>query len=160
MNTSPGRTHRYYTGKPLFPFGFGLSYANFSYANLNIVPAVLSESDVNVSISVSLARVDRKISIPADEVVQVYGSFQKGSKGLASIPLQQLIAFTRLHAIPATDNIQEVQFIVPRSSFILMSPEGNMTVMPGEWKIWVGGGPPNSVEYQGNPVLQGVLWVA
>merc|ERR1719272_1834053 len=29
--TNPGRTHRFYTGKPTLPFGFGLSYSSFTY---------------------------------------------------------------------------------------------------------------------------------
>jgi beta-glucosidase len=32
MNAGAGRTHRYYTGKPLFPFGYGLSYTKFQYS--------------------------------------------------------------------------------------------------------------------------------
>ena len=46
-NVRDGRTYMYYTGTPLYPFGFGLSYTNFSYSNLTI-----SSSNVNNSCSV------------------------------------------------------------------------------------------------------------
>src|SRR6185436_13251322 len=67
------RTYRYFGGKPLYPFGYGLSYSKFEYSNLK-----LSSNDLTAGDSLT-ADVDVKnTSGPdGDEVVQLYITFPK-----------------------------------------------------------------------------------
>lgn len=40
-----GRTYRYFQGEPLYPFGFGLSYSNFEYDSMNLIPTIAAGDD-------------------------------------------------------------------------------------------------------------------
>ena len=157
MATPPGRTHRYFTGTPLRPFGFGLSYVNFSYDSLSVTPPSLAPTDAVVTIA---ARVTHSGGAPlvADEVSLLFGSYQLASSGVASIPVQQLLAFVRLHDI-APGETRDVTFVVPREALALIDADGVMRVQPGTWKIWLGGGPPTAKAFGGGDVLEGALVV-
>jgi beta-glucosidase len=64
---SPGRTYRYFTGTPLYPFGWGLSYTKFEYSKLSVTAAPTTTQDVVVRVAVKNAG-----AAAGDEVVQVY----------------------------------------------------------------------------------------
>jgi beta-glucosidase len=72
------RTYRYFTGKPLYPFGFGLSYSQFEYSSPVTSGTVVTTEVTNTS--------DR----PGDEVVQLYTTNPDGSN-------PQLRGFKRIH---------------------------------------------------------------
>lgn len=79
-------TYLYYTGKPLFPFGHGLSYTKFRYSE----PAVRLDGEaIRISIDVT-----NLTDTPSDEVVQAYISAPRFG---AFVPLKQLKAFRRVH---------------------------------------------------------------
>lgn len=40
--TMPGKTYRYFSGDPLYPFGYGLSYSIFEYYNINLIPTIMA----------------------------------------------------------------------------------------------------------------------
>ncbi len=155
MATPPGRTHMYFSGVPLIPFGFGLSYANFSYAGLQVAPAALGPSDAAFTVSATLTHAGGAAS---DEVVQLYGRFDAPSVGLASVPLLQLLGFTRVRGV-APGSQQPVSFTISREALALMDPVGVMRVQAGTWSLWLGGGPPSAPSFGGGAVLQGEITV-
>jgi beta-glucosidase len=76
-----GRTYRYFTGTPLYPFGFGLSYSDFRYSNLDV-------NSTGVTVRITNAS-DRD----GDEVVQLYTTPRDNPRGL----IRQLAGFERIH---------------------------------------------------------------
>ncbi len=82
------RTYRYFSGKPLYPFGYGLSYSSFLYSDL-----VVSRDGAGIVVT---AKVRNDSAISGDEVPQLYLSYP----GAASGPQLELRGFTRLHLAP------------------------------------------------------------
>lgn len=101
-NVSADVTYGYYHGyrwldrngvAPLFPFGYGLSYARFQYANLRLAPATLSRwGRLRVTVDVTNAGV-----VAGDEVVQLYVSYPGSAVDRAA---RDLRAFARVHLEP------------------------------------------------------------
>ena len=75
---------------PLFPFGFGLSYSDFSYSRLKAEKASDGGFDVTVVIR-------NKGAAPADEVPQVYLSAPSEAPEGIQFPVRTLAAFDRIH---------------------------------------------------------------
>ena len=95
-------TYLYYKGKPLYPFGYGLSYAKFEYSDFD----VRENGDV-ISVSLDVANVSETDS---DEVVQIYFRMEDPS---VKRPLKQLTAFTRVHI--EGGQTQRVMFDISKS---------------------------------------------
>ncbi|MBZ5582146.1 MAG: glycoside hydrolase family 3 C-terminal domain-containing protein [Acidobacteriia bacterium] len=85
-----GRSYMYFDGRPLYPFGFGLSYASFRYSNLRAGAAAL-KSGGSIALSVDVANVGAR---DGDEVVQFYIRHM-GSR--VARPHQELRGFQRIH---------------------------------------------------------------
>jgi beta-glucosidase len=91
-NLRNGRTYMYYDGEPLYPFGFGLSYTTFEYANLRTSAPELA-ADGQLVVSVDVTNTGRRAG---DEVVQLYVRHvrsqvhrpKKELKGFARVTLQ------------------------------------------------------------------------
>lgn len=105
--TGRGDDYRDLTGRPLFPFGFGLSYPTFEYSDLRIEPAGSEAGLVTVR-----ARVRNTGAIPGDEVVQVY------TRTLDSMvhPVLQLAGFARVTLLPGEE--RDVVMMVVRGTAI------------------------------------------
>ncbi|MDD4968950.1 MAG: glycoside hydrolase family 3 C-terminal domain-containing protein [Paludibacter sp.] len=86
-----GRTYQYFKGKPLYPFGFGLSYTTFSYSGLKTSKPTLTDS---ILVSVNVTNTGKR---DGEEVVQLYVAYP-GSK--VERPIKQLKGFKRVF-IPA-----------------------------------------------------------
>lgn len=95
-------TYLYYKGKPLYPFGYGLSYARFEYSDLEVTGY---EDSINISFDVRNAS-----DIGGDEVVQVYFRAEDSS---VKRPLKQLTAFARVHI--ECGQTQHIEFDISKS---------------------------------------------
>src|SRR2546426_4178645 len=88
-----GRTYMYFKGEPLYPFGYGLSYTSFSYANLRTTATSLRASG-SILVSVDLKNTGSRAG---EEVVQLY---VKHLTSAVQRPGQELKAFRRLALRP------------------------------------------------------------
>jgi beta-glucosidase len=88
-----GRTHMYFVGEPLYPFGFGLSYTRFEYSKLRAREKELRRN-APVAVDLTLKNAGDRAG---DDVVQLYASFP-GSK--VDRPKQKLVAFQRVRLRP------------------------------------------------------------
>jgi beta-glucosidase len=128
------RTYRYFTGKPLYPFGYGLSYTKFSYSNLSVPEQGIAagqpvEADVTVTNTGKIA---------GDEVVQLYLKFPS----IKGAPLIALRGFERIHLDPGAS--QKVHFELKQRDLGMVSEDGNPMIAPGDYTISVGGGQPDT----------------
>jgi beta-glucosidase len=81
-----GRTYRYFKGKPLFPFGFGLSYTRFKYGS-----AKLSQAPNGYAVTVPVTNMGEALG---DEVVEVYARYDHPTN---TDPTRRLVGFKRVH---------------------------------------------------------------
>lgn len=117
------------SGKPLFPFGFGLSYTQFEYSNLKIDKKEFTASD-SCSITFTLKNTG---SIAGDEVVQLYINDM-----LASVarPVKELKGFRRIHLAPGEE--KEVKFTVGPKHLKMLNQNMEWVVEPGDFRIMIG----------------------
>jgi beta-glucosidase len=128
------RTYRYFTGKPLFPFGFGLSYTAFTYRNLTIAPAAVPSGDP-VSVSVE---VENTGSRAGDEVVQLYLMDDEASLPVPRLSLQ---GFARIRLAPGEK--RTVQFEITARQMSFADENGDWVLEPGAFTVWVAGQQPD-----------------
>jgi beta-glucosidase len=130
-----GRTYRYMTEEPLFPFGFGLSYTTFEYDSLSVSETSTSgEGPITVS-----ARVRNTGARDGDEVVQLYVRHLDAKQ---RTPICQLRGFQRVH-LPAGAE-ETVAFELGGRDFAVYTEEGHCRVQPGAVEITIGGRQPDS----------------
>ncbi len=129
----PTFTSRYWdiNSKPLYPFGYGLSYSDFKFANLKLSQSTIKASDtVNVTVDVTNAG-----SVPGDAVAQLYIHQRYGS---ASRPVRQLKGFERLPLQPG--ETRTVKFQLGKSELEFWSPQSKQWgVESSTYDVWAGG---------------------
>jgi len=104
-NIRHGRTYQYFTGTPLYPFGYGLSYTSFNIDNLQVSKTNLGAGD---SVEIS-ADVTNTGNVKGDEVVQLYVKVNAS----VTMPNKQLKGFKRV-TLEASEK-QTVAFVVKNS---------------------------------------------
>lgn len=135
------RTYRYFTGKPLYPFGYGLSYTTFSYSGLTLPEKPIKAGDP-LTAEVTVTNTGKRAG---DEVAQLYLNFPP----VAGAPLKALRGFERLHLAPGAS--QNVTFKLDPRDMSMVTEAGQPVVAAGEYTVSVGGGQPGT----GVPVLTG-----
>jgi beta-glucosidase len=129
-----GRTYRYFRGKPLYPFGYGLSYTTFSYSDLTVPQAAVNAGDA-VSADVVVTNTGKAAG---DEVVELYLKFP----AVKGAPLIALRGFQRIHLEPGAS--QKVHFELKNRDLSMVTDEGNPIIADGDYTISIGGGQPDT----------------
>lgn len=130
-----GRTYRYFSGKPLYSFGYGLSYTSFVYSHLK-VPKSSVTAGQPILVEGELKNTG---SVAGDEVVELYLTQPKGFE----TPIRVLAGFTRIHLAPGQST--HVALTIDPRVLGQVDAEGNRTIVPGEYMVSLGGAQP----YQG-----------
>lgn len=128
------RTYRYFTGEPLYPFGYGLSYTDFAYRNLRLSRETLADGQA-LAVTVDVQNVGQRAG---DEVAQLYLRHLNAS---IPAPRHSLQGFQRLALQPG--ETRRVTFTLESRQFSLVSAAGERVLEPGEVQIFVGGGQPS-----------------
>jgi beta-D-xylosidase 4 len=127
MSLAPGRTYKYYTGTPIWPFGYGLSYTQFDLAWNGSAPqyTISNRDDTSVTYSVKVTNIGK---VAGDEVIQVYMKPPNDT-----LIIKQLIAFERVHVLPGSSEI--VSFEINRNDLLVGDQNGDLVCRAGEYAL-------------------------
>ena len=123
------RTYRYFDGEPLYPFGYGLSFTNFTYSD----PTATVAPGGDATISVTVANTG---TMAGDEVVQLYLTHP----GVAGAAIRALKGIQRIHLNQGQK--QQVTFTLHDRDLSTVDEAGKRQVVPGKVEAWIGGGQP------------------
>jgi len=126
-----GRTYRYFTGKPLFPFGYGLSYTTFAFSGLKMPAEVAAGESVTVE-----GDVKNTGNVAGDEVAELYLTQPRRYE----TPIRELAGFERVHLEPG--QTAHVGLTVSPRSLSQVDARGNRWIVPGAYEVSLGGGQP------------------
>ena len=121
-----GRTYRYMIERPLYPFGFGLSYTSFRFDSIALSASAISAGGT-VKATVTLSNTGKR---DAEEVVQIYISRDQRT---ADDPLSSLRGFRRIF-IPAGKSAT-VEFDLSAAAFETVNAEGDPVLLPGSYTV-------------------------
>jgi beta-glucosidase len=130
-----GRTYRYMTKEPLYPFGFGLSTTTFGYGPLELSKKTIGP-DGELSASVRVTNAGERAG---EEVVQLYVSALDAS---VEVPLTSLKAFQRVSIGPGQS--ETVRFAITPDMLAIIDNDGEAAVEPGRFRLTAGGASPGS----------------
>jgi len=126
------RTYRYYKGQALYGFGYGLSYATFTYSNARLSSGSLAAGEtLKVDVDVKNAG-----KVTGDEVAQLY--LTPPQDGV--VPKYSLEGFQRVHLAPG--ETRHLQFTLDPRQLSYVDKDGVRAVRAGSYSISVGGSQP------------------
>lgn len=146
-----GRTYRYYAGTPVYPFGFGLSYASFGYRGLTVKPNG-GRPDDGLTVKVKVRNTSQRAG---DEVPQLYIA----PPAFDGAPRHALRGVQRVTLQPGEE--REITYRLSPRDLSFVDAAGERRLIPGRYTLSVGAGQPGtgvegvsaSFELRSNAVL-------
>ena len=130
-----GRTYRYFEGKLLWGFGYGLSYSTFKYG-----PVKLSADSVKAGDPITATvNVTNSSSVPGDEVVEAYLKTPQ-----ADGPIHSLAGFQRV-TIRAGES-RDVTITIDPRTMSSVDDQGNRSILEGKYTLTLGGAQPQDTQ--------------
>ncbi len=130
-----GRTYRYFTGKPLWGFGYGLSYSTFKYGPVKLSATTLKAGD-RLTATVSVTNTG---TISGDEVVEAYLQTPQ-----AGGPIHSLVGFERVAVGPG--GTKEVSIKIDPRSLSSVDDQGSRSILAGKYTLTLGGAQPQETK--------------
>ncbi|MFX0072461.1 MAG: glycoside hydrolase family 3 C-terminal domain-containing protein, partial [Candidatus Hermodarchaeota archaeon] len=124
------RTYRYFMGEPLYSFGYGLSFTQFNYSNLQISPKKVRTGET-VKIMVDVKNIGE---MTGDEVIQLYLSHHSSKYRL---PIRELKGFSKINL--KGGETRKIEFRLTPAEYSIVNNEGKRVVEPSKVSIWIGG---------------------
>jgi beta-glucosidase len=129
------RTYRYFSGKPLWGFGYGLSYTKFKYGPVKLSSETLKAGEpLAATVTVTNAG-----SLAGDEVVEAYVKTP-----LPDGPIHSLAGFERIHIEPGVT--KAIQLDIDPRSLSVVDNQGNRAILPGKYTLTLGGAQPQDTD--------------
>ena len=155
---NPGRTYKFYTGKPVYEFGYGLSYTKFDYTWNNqtfnsfySIETLMKDNYKNNRIVVSLIRVDvtNTGNMAGDEIVLAYVT-PPNIANAQIVPFKQLFGFEHIHL--EINETKQVLFPFTIEAALTVAHDGTNWLHPGLYHIIVGQQRMSSIELKGKSI--------
>ncbi|HCC52503.1 MAG TPA: glycosyl hydrolase [Porphyromonadaceae bacterium] len=124
-----GRTYRYMTEEPLYPFGYGLSYTTFAFEDASLSSSEIGK-DQSITLTIPVKNTGDK---DGDEIVQVYVKNPNDPEG----PVKELKGFCRIH-VKAGDTANAVMTLEPKAFYSFNDTKQILEVRPGKYNILYG----------------------
>ncbi|MCX2830946.1 glycoside hydrolase family 3 N-terminal domain-containing protein [Microbulbifer thermotolerans] len=117
-----------YGHKPLFPFGYGLTYSEFHYSELELSDSTL-DADGQLHVSATITNTGKRT---ATETVQLYVRDLVGS---VSRPVRELKGFERITLAPGES--RRVSFTLKANQLAFHNAQMQQVIEPGEFHVWI-----------------------
>jgi len=139
-----GRTYRYFSGQPLYEFGYGLSYSNFNYTNLSMTDDIEAGKEFKIEVEVSNnGRMD------GEEVVELYLAHPNSQYKVA---IRSLKRFKRIFIKKGES--KKLEFVLKAEDVAVLDANNRYVVAPGELLISIGGRQPDKKSLEMGTVIQ------
>jgi beta-glucosidase len=130
-----GRTYRYMTKEPMYPFGFGLSYASFTYSDAQLSSSIIRKGK-NTEVSCT---VTNNGNYPAREIVQLYITDHESN---LQTPLFSLKGIQVINLEP--NETRNIAFTITPDMLQLINEKGEAILQKGDFTISIGGSLPTT----------------
>ena len=141
----PGRTYKWYSGKPVVPFGYGLHYTNFAFAWDSVPKASYDISDLvnkadgsfkDTSLFFNVVATVKNAGGPASIASDYVGLLfiSTTNAGPAPYPTKSLVSYNRLHSIPV-HGTQKLMLPLTLASLARADENGDLTIYPGDYEL-------------------------